>query len=110
MNNMNNAYPHQLSAQFVQSPTGQYTPQFMTPICNQLTPPWSEHLMNDIQSIKTAVSRIENFEKTVNSICKIVLWNRGNPVNSICKIVLWNRGNQVNSICKIVLWNRGNQA
>ena len=56
-----NAYPEQFA-----TPQGQFTPSYMqAPVSND-PPPWS--MIEDIKNIKTSVARIENVEKTVNSI------------------------------------------
>lgn len=52
--------------QYVRSPPGQY--QFLQPSAQQPPPPWVVSIMEDIKSIKTKVDKIDNIEKTVNSI------------------------------------------
>lgn len=53
---------------FMQSPPTQYTPQFMTTTVSGQPPPWATSIMEDIKIIKISVAKIENVEKTVNSI------------------------------------------
>mgnify|MGYP002153692291 FL=1 len=70
-----NAYPEQFA-----TPQGQFTPSYMqAPVSND-PPPWS--MIEDIKNIKTSVARIENVEKTVNSI-SIKLRNLEQKVSTI---------------------------
>lgn len=53
---------------FLQSPQSQYTPQFMATTVSGQPPSWATSIMEDIKTIKISVAKIENVEKTVNSI------------------------------------------
>ena len=68
----------QFSGSYIQSPPGQYKPQYMTigsaqpqppPPSTQIPPQWANSIMDDVKSIKGSVSKIDSIEKTVNSIC-----------------------------------------
>lgn len=68
MNYTPQAYPGSTPGQFT-TPQRQYTLPYVPVVTPGVEPPpWAVSMMEDIQSIKCTVARIEHVEKTVNSI------------------------------------------
>ena len=68
---MNYSQPS-FQSQMLQSPQGQFNPSYMTtPITSSphtAPPPWAISIMDDIKNIKSKVDKIDNIEKSINSI------------------------------------------
>lgn len=81
------SFTQPFSSQYMQSPPG-FAPQFAATqsLNNTQPPPWATCIIDDIKSIKLAVSKIENVEKTVNNI-STKLSDLENKVGSIDKRV-----------------------
>ena len=94
----------QFSGSYLQSPPGQYTPQYVTmgsaqPLPPQPPPQWASSIMEDIKSIKSTVSKIESVEKTVNSI-SVKLGEMESKVNSMDKRII-----EVEKACSFISEN-----